>query len=169
MFLLSFGVSPWSSEPAASGLAALQRGPGPRGHRHRPPASWHFPLAWAGGGRGGAGGCAVPKLCCAVPARTHPCALREMIPAERVVQVEAHHVAVSQREVLLHRRAAAAAGRRAEEEEARAVLPAPRGGARGGPAALRVCRHLCGVRVCPWRCGVMMLAPPQPAVCVRGA
>lgn len=74
-------------------------------------------------------------------ARTHPGALRELVPAERVVQVEAHHVALGQGKVLLHRRAGAAAAggqrrrrrrKRREEEGARAALPAEP--SRAGPS-----------------------------------
>lgn len=89
----------------------------------------------SGAGTPARGSQAVP--CRTEPARTHPCALREVVPAERVVQIEAHHVAVSQGELLLHCRTdTAAKGRRTEEDEegARAVLPAAPGGAFGAPS-----------------------------------
>lgn len=135
---LRFSYLPWMSGSL----------PPPAGSRPRAPGHGALPLAGhaAGEERGGAG--PLPRL----PrprraARTHPCALREVVPAERVVQVEAHHVAVSQGKVLLHRRAAAAAGgrrrrrrKRREEEGARAALPAEprraeRSGDRGMPSA----------------------------------
>lgn len=154
-----FSYLPWMSETAGPGLAAPSGGSRPRAPgRGALPSAGHA----AGAGRSGA----APAAPLGRAARTHPCALREVVAAERVVQVEAHHVALSQGKVLLHRRTAAAAGgrrrsrrrKRREEEGARAALPAEpsraeRSGARGdslGP--LRPPRrghpHL---RHSPWR------------------
>lgn len=81
----------------------------PRGHLHRPrgapPARSGAPPAPRPAARPFA---RAPRPGRAAPSRTHPLALREVVAAERVVQVEAHHLAVGQGEMLLHRRAATA-------------------------------------------------------------
>lgn len=127
---MRFSYLPWMSETAGPGLAAPPEG-------SRPPCLWRA----CGGSseeRGPSRGSPRPLRA----ARTHPCALRQVVPAERVVQVEAHHVALSQGKVPLHRRAAVAASgrrrrKRREEEGARAALPAePCRQNRAGPAGL---------------------------------
>lgn len=52
-------------------------------------------------------------------ARTHRRALREVVTAQRVIQIEAHHLAVGQGKVLLHGRAATAGGGRRRRRKRR--------------------------------------------------